>query len=91
MGPLVPKNHVASGDKNGILAFFLVAPSLPCYGRTFSSYADWEFLSVGGGQASHCSGFSCGAQVQVHRLQHLLHTGSVVAAHGLSSCRTWAQ
>ena len=44
--------------------FFLVAPSLHRYEWTFSSYADWEFLSVGGGQASHCSGFSCcGAQV----------------------------
>ena len=63
---------------------FLVAPSLYCYARTFSSCADREFLSVGGGQASHCTGFlCCGAQVPGAQ-------ASAVAAHGLSSCGTQA-
>ena len=37
-----------------------------------------------GARASHCGGFCCGARALGVR-------ASVVVAHGLSSCGTWAQ
>ena len=55
------------------------------FGCAGSSLGHADFLSSCGVQASHCGGFSCcGAQA-------LGAWASVVVAHGLSSCGTWAQ
>ena len=74
---------------------FIQNPSLQCIYRYIgcnrSSLLHVGFLQlqqVGatlhcGAQASHCSGFSC-------RAQTLGAWASAVAAHGLSSCSSWA-
>ena len=52
--------------------------------RAFSSCGKREATLHCGAQASHCGGFSCcGARALGMR-------ASVVAAHGLNSCGTWA-
>ena len=54
---------------------------LYCCVQAFSSCSAW---------ASHCCGFSCcGVQTLGMRPSELWHVGSVVLAHGLSSCTMW--
>ena len=68
--------------------FFFLMFALCCCVQAFSSCREWGLFSSRGVQASHCSGFSCGARAlglsdsgaAAHRLQG---AGSVVAAHGL--------
>ena len=50
----------------------------------FSSCGEWELFSSFGAQASHCGGFSCCGTWALGAW------ASVVAAHGLSSCGSWA-
>ena len=57
---------------------------LHCCAWAFSSCGERGLLFHCGAQASHCGGFSCcGAQA-------LGMQASVVVAHGLSSCGSWA-
>ena len=52
--------------------------------RAFSSCGEWGLLLSCSARAAHCGGFCCwSAQVQDTQ-------GSVVVAHGLSSCGSWA-
>ena len=55
---------------------FLTVLSLCCYLGLFSSFREWELLSDSDVEASHYSGFSCGAWA-------LGCTGSIAAATGL--------
>ena len=58
---------------------FLAVLDPCCCARTSSSCGEWGLLSSCDLQASHCGGLArCGAQA------------SVVAAHGLSNCGSWA-
>ena len=68
-----------------LFIYFLAALGLAVHGLSLV-VASGPTLRCGG-QASHCSGFSsCGAQALGCGLQQLWHAGSVVVAHGLSSC-----
>ena len=58
---------------------FMAALGLHCCMRAFSSCGERGLLFCCGAGASHCHGFSCGAQPLGAR-------ASVVVAHGLSSC-----
>ena len=66
---------------------FLAALGLRCCTRAFSSCQErWGGATLHcGARASHCSGFSC------CRAQALGTRASVVVAHRLSSCGSWAQ
>ena len=63
---------------------FLAALGLHCCTRAFSSRGERGTTLPCGAQASHCDGFSC------CRAQALGTRASVVVAHGLSSCGSWA-
>ena len=66
------------------LFYFLAVVSLRCCMLAFSSCGKWGLVSSRGVQASHCGGFSG------FRAWILGARAPVVAAHGLSSCGSWA-
>ena len=61
----------------------MAALGLCCWVSAFSSCGKQRPLFNCGVQASHCSGFSCGAWAPGAG-------ASVVAEHGLSNCGAWA-
>ena len=52
---------------NRFIYFFLAVRGLCCCMRALSSCREWGLLSSCSEQASHCCGFSCGAQAQLSR------------------------
>ena len=50
---------------NRFIYFFLAVRGLCCCMRALSSCREWGLLSSCSEQASHCCGFSCGAQAQL--------------------------
>ena len=52
--------------------------------RAHSNCDEQGLLSSCGVQASHCGGFSCGAQALGTPASVVQHVGSVVGVHGLS-------
>ena len=58
---------------------------LRCCSRAFSSCIEQELLSRCGAQASHCHGFSCGAQALGLLIEYLWYTGLVALWHVRSS------
>ena len=71
---------------SNVIFFFLVVLGLHCFIWAFSGCREHLLLSSHGGiQACHCSGFS------YFRAEALGVWTSVVSAHGLSSCGSWAQ
>ena len=63
---------------------FLSALGLQYYVRAHSNCDEQGLLSSCGVQASHCGGFSCGAQALGTPASVVQHVGSVVGVHGLS-------
>ena len=63
---------------------FLAALGLHYYVRAHSNCDEQGLLSSCGVQASHCGGFSCGAQALGTPASVVQHVGSVVGVHGLS-------
>ena len=62
----------------------LAALGLCCCTGAFSSWGERGLLFAADARASHCGGFSCcGARA-------LGAQASIVVAHGLSSCGSWA-
>ena len=66
-----------------LIYLFLAVLGLCCCTWAFSSFGEWELLSVCSAQASHCDGFSCCTAWALWR-------ASAVAAHGPGSYSTWA-
>ena len=64
--------------------FFLVALGLRCCTQSFPSCREWGATLCCGVRTSHSHGFSC------CRARALGTWASAVAAHGLSSCASWA-
>ena len=52
--------------------------------RAHANYDEQELLFSYGVQASHCGGFSCGAQALGTPASVVQHVGSVVVVHGLN-------
>ena len=63
--------------------FFLVAPSLHCFARTFSSCVDWEHSLLVVCRRLTAVASLAELRFQAHRLQQLLQMGSWVVAHRL--------
>ena len=75
-----------------VFILFLTALGLRCCAQALSSCGERALLFVVVQQASHRGGFPCcRAQALSTGASVVWHTGSVVVAHGLSSCGSRAQ